>query len=86
MALIVTYFSDDRRATPATFDILVDGEQVAVQEVGRSEPRRFYDIEYAVPAELVRGKEQVTVRFQAQEGSQIATVFGIRMIRADQGR
>lgn len=86
MALVVTYFSEDRRATPASFDILVDGVKVASQDVTRTEPRRFYDVEYAVPAELVRGKELVTVRFQAHQGSQIATVFGVRMIRGDAKR
>jgi len=28
----------------------------------------------------------VTVRFQAKDGSQIATVFGLRMIRGDAAR
>jgi hypothetical protein len=32
----------------------------------------------------VKAKEKVTVRFQAAEGSEVARVFGIRMIRADQ--
>ena len=86
MALLVTYFSDDRRATPAVFDVLVDGERVAEQRVGRSEPRRFYDVEIPIPPERVAGKEHVTVRFEAHPGSQIATVFGLRMVRADMER
>jgi hypothetical protein len=32
---------------------------------------------------VVQGKEKVTVRFQTRNGSSIASVFGIRMIRAD---
>ena len=86
MMLIATYYSDDRRGTPASFEIHVDGTRVAEVEVNRSEPPRFHDMEYPIPAELVAGKEQVTVRMQAKSDSQIATVFGLRMVRADELR
>ena len=52
----------------------------------RSEPPRFYDVEYPIPARLVEGRESVTVRLQAKPDSQIATVFGLRMVRADELR
>lgn len=86
LSVLVTYFSDDRRATPAAFDILVDDQRIAEQDVGRSEPRRFFTVEYAVPRDLVRGKDTVTVKFEAKRGSQIATVFGLRVIRSDELR
>jgi hypothetical protein len=82
LALICTYFSDDRRATPATFDILVDGVRLVTQEVGRSEPRTFFDVTTPIPDEMVAGKERIQLRFQAHEGSRIATVFGVRILRA----
>jgi len=81
MVLIATYYSGDRRGTPAAFEILVDGERVAEQELRLTDPQRFFDVEYPIRPELVRGKSKVTVRFQAKDGSQIATVFGLRMIR-----
>jgi hypothetical protein len=86
MTLIATYYSDDRRGTPADFEVLVDGQRVAEPRLERTEPPRFFDIEYPVPDALVRGKQKVTVRFQAKAGSQIATVFALRMIRADAER
>jgi hypothetical protein len=86
MTLIATYYSGDRRAMPADFEIQVDGQRVAAQQLKLSDPQRFLDIEYPVPADLVRGKSKVTVRFQAKTGSQIATVFGLRMIRGDAAR
>jgi hypothetical protein len=64
----------------------VDGRRVAGQELRFSDPQHFFDIEYPVPADLVRGKSKVTVRFQAKTGSQVATVFGLRMIRGDAPR
>jgi DUF1680 family protein len=84
MALVVTYHSDEWRKR--TFDILVDGQRVGAQTVERGGPVQFFDVEYALPAELVKDKQKVTVRFQATNGNEIAAVFGIRMIRADAER
>jgi len=86
MALVVTYCSTERRRGPAQFEILVDGQRVAEQEVGRSEPSRFFDVEYPIPTEMIAGKVKVTVRFQAKADSSVAGVFGLRMIRADADR
>jgi len=84
MAVIATYYTADRRTLPAQFEILVDGQKVGDEKIERSDPGRFYDVTYPVPAELVKGKTKVTVRFQAAEKNQIAAVFGVRMVRADQ--
>jgi len=86
MALIVTYYSAERYRGPARFEILVDGQRVAEQEVSRSEPGRFFNVEYPLTTDLIQGKEKVTVRFQAAKDSSVAGVFGIRMIRADTNR
>lgn len=86
MTLVVTYFSDERRRGEAIFEILVDGQSVGKQTVERSSPARFFDVEVAIPADLVKDKEKVTVKFQATPGNEVATVFGIRMIRADAQR
>jgi len=86
MALVLTYFSGDRRAMPADFDILVDGQVVASQQLRLQDPQRFFDVQHAIRRELIQGKQKVTVKFQAKAGSQIATVFGLRMIRGDAAR
>lgn len=86
MALVVTYCSDHHSRGRAIFDILVDNQKVANQEVTRSSPARFYDVDYAIDSKLIDGKEKVTVRFQATEGNVVAAIFGIRMIRADAER
>jgi hypothetical protein len=86
MTLVVTYYSAEWRRGSARFEILLDGQRVAEQEIVRREPACFFDVEYAVAASLIQAKEKVTVRFQAAEGSSVAGVFGIRMIRADADR
>jgi hypothetical protein len=84
MAVLVTYLRPQGQAPPTgDFEVLVDGTSI-----GRFEPDAkadgFYDVTYAVPAALVRGKTKVTVKFQASATGRIAPVFGVRMIRAGQ--
>ena len=82
-ALVVTYFTGERRRGAAAFDILVDGQRVGSGKVTRDLPARFLDVEYEVPAKLIEGKKKVTVRFEKAKDSSVAGVYGIRMIRAD---
>jgi hypothetical protein len=77
--LVATYHSDSRR--PRTFDILVDGQPLAQERLDVNSENSFFDREYPLPAGAVQGKQKVTVRFQATGGSDIAAVFGLRMIR-----
>ena len=77
--LVVTYHSDSRR--PRNFDILVDGQPLAQERFEPASDNRFIDREYALPADALRGKEKITVRFQSVEGSEIAAVFGLRVVR-----
>ena len=82
MALVVTYCNDEWRKR--TFEVLADGQHLADQIVAKdgAEPH-FFDAEYALPAELVKDKKKITIRFQATNHNEIAGVFGLRMIRAD---
>jgi DUF1680 family protein len=85
MTLIVTYHGEERATR--TFEILVDGVRIGEQRIERHRPgsatKSFFDVEYAIPAELVKDKQKVTVRFQATGGNETAGVFGVRMVRAD---
>jgi hypothetical protein len=87
MILVATYCTDEQQAR--SFEVLVDGVRVGEQTIERRSPEqvtRFFDVEYALPENLVKGKEKVTVRFQAMKGNEIAAVYGLRMIRADAER
>src|SRR4051812_47338317 len=73
--LVVPYTRDNRRAR--SFEVIVDGERLAEERIPFDSESRFYDREYALPPALVHGKTQLTIRFQAQEGSEIAPVYGL---------
>lgn len=85
LKLIATYHGEERATR--TFDILVNGARIGQQRIERHRPgsatKSFFDVEYAIPAQAVNGKQKVTVRFQATGGNETAGVFGVRIIRAD---
>jgi uncharacterized protein len=86
MSVIVTYSNDGR---DRSFAVLVDGKKLGEETMPRRTPEqdiRFFDVAYAIPADLVQGKTKVTVCFEATNGNDIAGVFGIRMVRADLAR
>jgi DUF1680 family protein len=82
MAIVVTYYTGEWRKR--TFDILADDQRLGQQTVERNGAPHFFDVEYPIPAEVVSGKQKVTIRFQATDGNEIAAIFGIRMVRADE--
>lgn len=85
VTLIVTY-SNEVRGRKGGVDVLVEGTKVGEQTMDRRTPEqdvRFFDVKYPLPLDLVKGKQKVTVRFQAKEGDAIPGVFGIRTVRAD---
>ena len=80
-ALVVTYRNElGIPPTTGDFQIVVDGTPIARFEPNGS-ATGFYDVQYPLAAELVRGKSKVTVRFQASPAGRIAPVFGVRTIR-----
>lgn len=65
------------------FDILVDGVKIASQSLHNDKPEEFFDVTYAIPEELTRGKSKVTVRFQAKPHNIAGGLYGVRIIRRD---
>ena len=88
MTLLVTYHTEER--ANRSFEIFVDGVRIGEQTIERYRPGsssgRFFDVAYPISSDLVKGKQKVTVRFQAKSGSETAAVYGIRMIRSDAER
>ena len=83
MALLVTYWNrPEREPTDGEFVVLVDNQTIARFEPNGS-VENFWDAEYPIPADLVRGKTTVTVKFQADQNGAIAPVYGVRMVRAN---
>ncbi len=79
-ALHVTYYSEERMR-PCRFSLSLDGETLASEEITRTPSPQFIEKEYQLPEKLIKGKERVTVRFQAESNSEIAPVAVIRLLK-----
>ena len=88
VTLVVTYNSEQRSKRSA--EILINGQRIGEQAIegspNGSAVGHFFDVDYKIPAELIKDKQKVTVRFQATTGSEIPTVFGVRTVRAQAER
>jgi len=82
--LWVTYWGSD--GGNRNFDILVDGQKIATQRLENNKPDKFYDEVYRLPADLLKGKQAITVKFQAHPGAWAGGVFGARVMRAEAGK
>jgi hypothetical protein len=81
LELWVTYWGGD--AGGRIFDILIDGQKLTTQRLERNKPDQFYDGVYAIPAEMIKGKEKVVVRFQAHPNAWAGGVFGVRVMKKE---
>jgi len=79
MDLTATYWGSD--AGNRVFDILIDGNRIATQELDRNKPNEFYVVVYPIPEAHTAGKESVRVRFQAHTGKLAGGVFDCRVVR-----
>ena len=65
-----------------SFDILVDGRKIASQTLLNNQPGKFWEATYAIPEELVRGKDKVTVKLAAHPGKFAGGLYGCRLVRS----
>ena len=76
--LLLSYLGDDKGRA---FDILIDGTKIATQELKGAETGKFFDVEYPIPAELLKGKTKVEVKIQAHPNRTAGRVFSPRVLR-----
>lgn len=77
--LAVTYWGSD--IGPRIFDIIVEEEVVATQQLNMNKPGRFFDVIYKIPSRLTEGKNNITVRFQAHPNCLAGGIFELRTLR-----
>ena len=75
--LTCTYWGGDHR----TFEIQVDGEFLARQELKGEPANRFIDVEYKLPPKFTQNKNKVNIKFLPVGNSYAGGLFGVRMLR-----
>jgi hypothetical protein len=64
------------------FDIYIDDKKlVSENNTGRWNQSAFFNIEYAIPDTMVRGKDRIRVKFQSQQGNSAGPVYYLRLLR-----
>ena len=76
--LVCTYWGGE--TGNRVFDIVVEDKTMATQTLNKNQPGQFFDVAYRIPAEQIRGKQFVTVRFQAHAGAQAGGLFDCRLV------
>lgn len=74
--LVITYWGSD---SGRRFDVFVDDEKIASAELTGDKPGEFYDRVFRLPAALVGGKTNVTVKIQASSDTWAGAVYGVRI-------
>lgn len=79
LVLRLTFWGREQGARK--FDVLVDGETVATESLGDTGKSEFVHKEIAIPVKSLKGKDAITVRFQAHPGNHAGGLFDLRLLR-----
>ncbi|MBN2214869.1 MAG: glycoside hydrolase family 127 protein [Bacteroidales bacterium] len=79
VALVADYWGGFPGAK--TFDILVNDQVIATENISGIEEGRFIDRQYDIPEKLTLGKNRITVKFKAYPHNMAGPVFGVRTIK-----
>ena len=77
--LLCTYWGSDNGNR--IFDILVNGQRIASQTLQNNHPGKFIQVQYPIPQSLTQGRNEVTIRFQAQPGKTAGGLFGLATLK-----
>jgi hypothetical protein len=80
LKLMVRYWGNE--SGNRSFDILIDDQVLASENiVGKWKREAFVNAEYTIPAEWLKGKQVINVRFQSKPGTVAGGVFYVRLIK-----
>ncbi len=79
MTLNCRYWGSENKTH--VFDVAVDDQVIATQNLTALAPGHYVDVEYKIPAGLTRGKSQVKVEFQAHAGMTAGGLYGCQILK-----
>jgi DUF1680 family protein len=79
VSLVCTYWGGE--TGERNFDILADGVKIASQSLQNDKPGQFFEVTYAIPEAVTRGRTKITIRFQAKHGNTAGGFYGLRVIK-----
>lgn len=80
LSLIVRYWGAEWGGRK--FDIYIDDEKLLTENnTGRWNQSKFFNLEYAIPNSMVKGKSNIRVKFQSIPGNTAGAVYFVRLVR-----
>lgn len=76
--LLITYLGDDKNRK---FDILVNGQTIATEELHGGATGKFYNRLYPLANDLIKKSDKITIRIEANYGKTAGRIFGVRVVR-----
>lgn len=76
MALVVSYWGG--YTGEKTFDILIDGQKIATENISGKKDGAFIDVKYNIPESLTLSANKIRVEFKGHVGHRTGPVFGLR--------
>lgn len=82
--LVIKYWGGGWGPDPSgLLDIYVENTKIAIHDLGnKMHETTFYDVNYAIPVQLTKGKEKVSVLFKAKSGKMTSGVFSCKLVTA----
>jgi DUF1680 family protein len=81
LELMIRYWGNE--SGNRTFDILIDGKKLLTENIaGKWNQDDFVNATYVLPADIVKDKKIITVRFQAQPDNIAGGIYDLRILRA----
>ena len=81
LSLQLKFWGQDEWRT-SEFDIYVNDKLLcSVNNSHRWRTTQFKTVDYAIPAEFIKGKKEVRVKFVAHKGKQVGQIYGVRFVK-----
>ena len=78
---MVRYWGNENSGN-RTFDILIDGKLLVTENTkNKWRKNEFVNVEYTIPAEMIKGKSKVEVKFQPKDDAVAGGIFYVRLLK-----
>lgn len=80
LSLMIRYWGAERGSRK--FDIMIDDQLLISEDLtDKWNVQEFKDVTYQIPASMLTNKKQVTIKFQAKQGSTAGAFYQVRLVR-----
>ena len=77
--LVCTYWGMDNRGR--AFDIFVNGQKIATEDLNKYKGSKFYEIAYPIPQEITKYKLMAIIKFVPQKRNAAGPIYGAKIIK-----